>query len=391
MPKTSFTSPFPARSTTSSYPSRTDSRACLNRLSTASALNRPAGTRTVRKPSTRVVAGDAVHREVAARRLRRPRLTLRRIRPRGSGSARRSSGRTACRSDRAGGRGPSRGNRVCDAAFAASKMFVRPSVRNAKPYVAGDADRAGDVLEVEPRGLVRDLGDDASCTKDAFRCFVFVQRYGGARPSAAGSSSRRAAASRPFDSWTAEPTSSLRVGTARVLEHDLHRPHAVDPPDGADTASVRIAERTGLRDVRADLHGRDGSGNAGTVIVLRPRYRDVLVTSPSAPPRLAPRGRGQERLGQHRRTAAPDQEVRRAREAVAAADGLAQRIGKVGGGGVLCQSVLTTPEAVSWKAIWPTLGGALGGLPRSCVVHSSRKALPFCSLTVTFSLVGVGL
>jgi hypothetical protein len=68
-----------------------------------------------------------------------------------------------------------------------------------------------------------------------------------------------------------------------------------------------------------------------------------------------------------------------------------QRIGKTDGGGVLCQSVLTRPDVVSWNAISPCACGAVSGLPSSAVFHSSRNALSFCSLTVSFSFVGVVL
>ena len=71
--------------------------------------------------------------------------------------------------------------------------------------------------------------------------------------------------------------------------------------------------------------------------------------------------------------------------------GAAQRIGNVGGGGLLDQSVLTRPEAVSWNAISPRLTGAAGSFPCSSVVQESVNWSPFWSLTVTFSLVGVVL
>lgn len=69
----------------------------------------------------------------------------------------------------------------------------------------------------------------------------------------------------------------------------------------------------------------------------------------------------------------------------------AQRMGKLGGGGLLDQSVLRNPAAVSWKEIVPTLSGASGGLPWSSVVHARVKVFARCSLTVTSSFVGVGL
>ncbi len=67
------------------------------------------------------------------------------------------------------------------------------------------------------------------------------------------------------------------------------------------------------------------------------------------------------------------------------------RMGKSGGGGLLDQSVLMSPAVVSWKAMSPKLRGASPELPRSFVVQEKTKDLFFCSLTVTFSLVGVPL
>ncbi len=58
---------------------------------------------------------------------------------------------------------------------------------------------------------------------------------------------------------------------------------------------------------------------------------------------------------------------------------------------MLDQSVLTSPAVVSWNATVPWLTWAAGGLPSSSVVHASSNVLPACSLTVTFSFVGVGL
>ena len=69
----------------------------------------------------------------------------------------------------------------------------------------------------------------------------------------------------------------------------------------------------------------------------------------------------------------------------------AQRTGNAGGGGVLDQSVFSRPAEVSWKATVPMLVGALDALPCSSVVHARVKAGPLCSLTVTFSFVGVVL
>ena len=56
---------------------------------------------------------------------------------------------------------------------------------------------------------------------------------------------------------------------------------------------------------------------------------------------------------------------------------------------MLVQSVLTSPEFVSWNETWPFELTAPSGL-RLLVVQASVYELPFCSLTVTFSLVGVG-
>ncbi len=134
-----------------------------------------------------------------------------------------------------------------------------------------------------------------------------------------------------------------------------------------------------------------GSGNAGTVICSRPWYCETLVTSPSAPPRLV--HVSFESSGAARTGARPPQinsySVPARLFPQRATCG--QRIGNADGGGVLCQSVLTIPDEVSWNAIRPWACGAPAGFSSPCVVHSSRNALAFCSLTVTFSLVGVGL
>ena len=68
---------------------------------------------------------------------------------------------------------------------------------------------------------------------------------------------------------------------------------------------------------------------------------------------------------------------------------LAQRIGKSGGGGELDQSVLLSPRFCSTNAMSPVLVIASSGLLRSFVVQESLNVFPFCSLTVTFSSVGV--
>jgi hypothetical protein len=70
---------------------------------------------------------------------------------------------------------------------------------------------------------------------------------------------------------------------------------------------------------------------------------------------------------------------------------VAHRTGNAGGGWLLVQSVVTRPRFVSWNTTWPMLVGASVELPCSSVVHASVKVAPFCSLTVTFSLVGVPL
>ena len=57
---------------------------------------------------------------------------------------------------------------------------------------------------------------------------------------------------------------------------------------------------------------------------------------------------------------------------------------------MLVQSVLTRPEFVSWNETWPFEVIAPSGLLSPSVVHASVNAVPFCSLTVTFSLVAVG-
>ena len=69
--------------------------------------------------------------------------------------------------------------------------------------------------------------------------------------------------------------------------------------------------------------------------------------------------------------------------------GLAQRIGKLAGGALLVQSLLTRPAFVSWNETVPALVTASAGLSRSAVVHARVNAAPFDSLTVTFSFVGV--
>ena len=68
-----------------------------------------------------------------------------------------------------------------------------------------------------------------------------------------------------------------------------------------------------------------------------------------------------------------------------------QRIGKADGGGLLDQSLLTSPKFVSWNATLPMLVGASSGLPWSLVVQSRVKLEPFVLSTVTFSSVGVVL
>ena len=55
---------------------------------------------------------------------------------------------------------------------------VREPVGAEREAVAArDADRAGDVLDVDARRLVRRLGDDELLHHGFFRCFEFVQRY----------------------------------------------------------------------------------------------------------------------------------------------------------------------------------------------------------------------
>src|SRR4249919_1405855 len=96
-----------------------------------------------------------------------------------------------------------------------------------------------------------------------------------------------------------------------------------------------------------------GSGNAGTVICSRPWYCDTLVTSPSAPPRLAQVSFASNGAA---RTGARPPQMSSYRVPARLFPHLAtcgQRMGKTDGGGVLCQSVLTIPEDVSWNAISP--------------------------------------
>ena len=71
--------------------------------------------------------------------------------------------------------------------------------------------------------------------------------------------------------------------------------------------------------------------------------------------------------------------------------GWGQSTGKVDGAGVLVQFVFTRPAVVSWNDTVPALTTASGGFFRPSVVQASVNASPFCSLTVTFSFVGVGL
>ena len=68
----------------------------------------------------------------------------------------------------------------------------------------------------------------------------------------------------------------------------------------------------------------------------------------------------------------------------------AQRIGKIAGGGVLAQSVLTIPAFVSWNDIVPADATVPSPLPRSAVVHASTKDAPAWLFTVTFSVVSFG-
>src|SRR5579872_4096840 len=72
-------------------------------------------------------------------------------------------------------------------------------------------------------------------------------------------------------------------------------------------------------------------------------------------------------------------------------DTCAQRIGKLGGGGLLVQLVLTSPPLVSWKSTVPASDTALVELLRPAVVQASVNVPPLVFLTVTFSFVGVGL
>ena len=56
---------------------------------------------------------------------------------------------------------------------------------------------------------------------------------------------------------------------------------------------------------------------------------------------------------------------------------------------MLVQSVLTRPAFVSWNETLPFDMTAPSGLLSPSVVQASVNALPFWSLTVTFSFVGV--
>jgi hypothetical protein len=66
---------------------------------------------------------------------------------------------------------------------------------------------------------------------------------------------------------------------------------------------------------------------------------------------------------------------------------VAHRIGKLLGGGVLDQSVLLSPESVSWNETVP----CDVGFEVSPVVQARTNVDPLWLLTVTFSVVGVGL
>jgi hypothetical protein len=61
------------------------------------------------------------------------------------------------------------------------------------------------------------------------------------------------------------------------------------------------------------------------------------------------------------------------------------------GGGSLVQFVLTTLELVSWNDTVPPVLAAWAALPSPADVHASTNVSRLHSLTVTFSLVGVGL
>ena len=134
-----------------------------------------------------------------------------------------------------------------------------------------------------------------------------------------------------------------------------------------------------------------GCGNAGTVTFSWPRYVDELVTSAFAPPVLdhdAPLTSGSERTGDREPQITWYQVLVRLLPQRLADE---QRIGNCDGGAVLDQSVLTRPEDVSWNTIVPSLSTASSGFPSSAVVQPSVNDAPFCSLTVTFSVVGVVL
>jgi hypothetical protein len=68
-----------------------------------------------------------------------------------------------------------------------------------------------------------------------------------------------------------------------------------------------------------------------------------------------------------------------------------QRIGNSAGGSELAQSVLISPEEVSWNETVPAPSCASGGLSTPSVVHASVNERPAWLLTVTFSFIGTVL
>ena len=91
-----------------------------------------------------------------------------------------------------------------------------------------------------------------------------------------------------------------RLGAAGMRERDLDRADAVDPPDRAHAAAVRVAECPGLRDRRLHLRGLHGTRKRGNghelVSDVAVRAADVVLRPPVLA-QVVPRSSGSSSTG----------------------------------------------------------------------------------------------